>query len=260
MEKPLEQRVIILTGACGLIGRRFAGAIADAGGIVIAADLDGVKGKNICANLREQNPDRRIEFHHVDITSAESLDEMIAEVFARHGRIDGLVNNAYPRNAHYGRRLEDVTYEDFCANLGMHAGGYFLTTQRLLEPLRAHGPGGAIVNMASIYGMVAPRFQIYDGTPMTMPVEYAAIKAAVIHLTRYFAQYAKKWGIRVNCLSPGGVLDSQPESFLSAYREYAGEKGMLDPADLEGALIFLLSNGSRFVNGQNLVVDDGWSL
>lgn len=260
MERTLEQRVIILTGACGLIGRRFAGAIADAGGIVIAADLDSANGEDVCAHLRKQGVNRRIEFHHADITSAGSLDGMVADVLARHGRIDGLVNNAYPRNSHYGRRLEEVTYEDFCANLGMHAGGYFLSIQRLLEPLRACGPGGTIVNMASIYGVVAPRFQIYDGTSMTMPVEYAAIKAAVIHLTRYFAQYAKKWGIRVNCLSPGGVLDSQPESFLSAYRQYAGEKGMLDPADLEGALVFLLSNGSRYVNGQNLVVDDGWSL
>lgn len=259
LEKSLEGRVIVVTGGAGLIGQQFVSAVADAGGIAIVAELDSAHGQAICAQLTSEVPERRIEFAGVDITSAESVDSLISGVLSRHGRVDGLVNNAYPRNRQYGRRLEDVTYEDFCQNLSMHVGGYFLTSQRFLAPLRASG-GGAIVNMASIYGVIAPRFEIYDGTSMTMPVEYAAIKAAIIHLTRYFAQYAKGSGVRVNCLSPGGVQDQQPESFLQAYRSYASDKGMLSPGDLQGALLFLLGDGARFVNGQNLIVDDGWSL
>jgi NAD(P)-dependent dehydrogenase (short-subunit alcohol dehydrogenase family) len=95
---------------------------------------------------------------------------------------------------------------------------------------------------------------------MTMPVEYAAIKSAVIHLTRYLAQYPKGAGIRVNALSPGGVLGQQPASFLERYRGYASDKGMLDPGDLNGTLLFLLSEAAQYINGQNIVVDDGWSL
>jgi NAD(P)-dependent dehydrogenase (short-subunit alcohol dehydrogenase family) len=95
---------------------------------------------------------------------------------------------------------------------------------------------------------------------MTTPVEYAAIKSAVIHLTQYFAAYFKKDGIRCNSLSPGGILDRQPDSFLTAYAAHCGTKGMLDPADILGALLFLLSDASRYMTGQNLVVDDGFTL
>ena len=117
-----------------------------------------------------------------------------------------------------------------------------------------------MVNMASVYGLIAPRFELYNGTSMTMPVEYAAIKSGVIQLTRYFAQYFKADNIRVNCLSPGGILDKQPQAFLDAYGEFCGAKGMLDPDDLTGALLFLLSDASKHMTGQNLPVDDGFSL
>jgi NAD(P)-dependent dehydrogenase (short-subunit alcohol dehydrogenase family) len=119
---------------------------------------------------------------------------------------------------------------------------------------------GAIVNMSSIYGVMAPRFEIYANTPMTMPVEYAAIKSGVVHLTRYFAQYYKKSGVRVNAISPGGVEDGQAPSFLAAYAQFCGTKGMLNADDLTGGLMFLLSDNARFITGQNLVIDDGFSL
>lgn len=260
MDKILIDRVVVVTGGCGLIGSQFIRAIADAGGVAIIADIDGERAEHLRDALVAEAPARTIDFFHTDITSSDSIDAMIQQILERYERVDGLVNNAYPRNSSYGRSVENVSYEDFKDNLGMHVGGYFLTIQRFLSPFRASGRGGTIVNMGSIYGAVAPRFKVYAGTEMTMPVEYAAIKAAVLHLTRYFAQYTKGQGIRVNSLSPGGILDLQPQAFLDAYREHASDKGMLAPSDLEGALLFLLGDGSRYVNGQNLVVDDGWSL
>jgi len=256
----LKDQVVVVTGGSGYLGATFVKAVADAGGVAVIADLDEARGLAVRERLLADAPARRVEFERLDITSADSVDGAIAAILERHGRIDGLVNNAYPRNRNYGRKLEDVTYEDFYQNMGMHVAGYFLTSQRFLVPFRDSGRGGSIVNLGSIYGVVAPRFQVYEGTPMTMPVEYSAIKSAVIHLTKYFAQYTKGQNIRVNCLSPGGVLDAQPEAFLAAYRSFASDKGMLSPGDLEGALLFLLSDASRYVNGQNLVVDDGWSL
>ena len=95
---------------------------------------------------------------------------------------------------------------------------------------------------------------------MTMPVEYAAIKSSVLHLTRYFAQYYKTSGIRVNALSPGGILDQQHQSFINRYKALCGVKGMLDAGDISGSLLFLLSDASRHMTGQNLVIDDGFSL
>ncbi len=100
----------------------------------------------------------------------------------------------------------------------------------------------------------------YDNTPMTMPVEYAAIKSGLIHLTKYMAKYFKGMNIKVNALSPGGILDKQPESFLEKYKEKCLNKGMLENSDLKGTLVYLLSDMSKYVNGQNIVVDDGFSL
>ena len=96
------------------------------------------------------------------------------------------MNSAYPRNANYGRKFEDVTYEDFCENIDMGIGGCFLLSQQLVHIFKKQRYGN-IINIASIYGVIPPRFEIYEGTEMTMPIEYAAIKAAIIHLTKYFA-------------------------------------------------------------------------
>jgi len=119
---------------------------------------------------------------------------------------------------------------------------------------------GNIINIASIYGVIAPKFEIYKNTDMEMPIEYAAIKSGMLHLTKYFAKYFKGKNIRVNAISPGGILDNQPESFLKMYNNECISKGMLDASDLTGALIFLLSDMSTYVNGQNIIVDDGFSL
>jgi NAD(P)-dependent dehydrogenase (short-subunit alcohol dehydrogenase family) len=143
--------------------------------------------------------------------------------------------------------------------VGVHLGGYFLMSQQFGSYFKNQGHGN-IINMASIYGVIAPRFEIYDDTSMTMPVEYAAIKSSIIHLTKYLAKHYKGCNVRVNCISPGGILDKQPEPFLAKYGEYALSKGMLDPNDISGTLLYLLSDLSSFVNGQNIVVDDGWSL
>lgn len=254
----LDGRVVVVTGGAGLLGRTFVEAIARSGGIAIVADIDLSAAQHVAARIEAAFPGR-VAAASLDITERVSIQALLAELRSTYGRIDALVNNAYPRNRQYGRRLEDVTYEDFCDNVGRHLGGYFLVAQQFALEFRATG-GGTIVNMASVYGVVAPRFGIYAGTPMTMPVEYAAIKSAVLHLTRYFAQYFKGDNVRVNAISPGGILDAQPEAFLDGYRAFAATKGMLDPADIEGALLFLLGDASRFVNGQNIVVDDGWSL
>jgi NAD(P)-dependent dehydrogenase (short-subunit alcohol dehydrogenase family) len=252
----IKDQIVVITGGAGRIGSEFARAVAAAGAVAVIADANEAAGQalaeEICAlGLAESYP--------LDITSKESAQELIGKLDERHGRIDALVNNAYPRNSRYGRRFEEVSYQDFCDNMGMHVGGYFLMAQQFGAYFQGQGRGN-IVNMASIYGVIAPRFEIYQGTAMTMPVEYAAIKAAVIHLTKYLAKHYKGAGIRVNCLSPGGILDRQPESFLESYAEHALSKGMLDPQDISGTLLYLLSDLSAYLNGQNIVVDDGWSL
>lgn len=255
----IKDQVVVVTGGAGLIGRAFVRCIVQNGGVAIVADVNRQAAERFLGELKAAHPEARAEFAEVDITSAASLASAISVLHDKHGRIDALVNNAYPRNRNYGRKFEEVAYEDFCDNVSTHLGGYFLAAQQFAAYFRKQGHG-AIVNMASIYGVVAPRFQVYAGTKMTMPVEYAAIKSAIIHLTRYLAQYLKGSNIRVNCISPGGILDGQPAEFLARYNGSAATKGMLEPHDLQGTLLYLLSDMSRYVNGQNIVVDDGWTL
>src|SRR6185436_19317897 len=135
------------------------------------------------------------------------------------------------------------------------ASGRIFSRQPAIHRLFPRPGHGNIVNIASVYGFLAPRFEIYDGTPMTMPVEYAVIKAGVLQLTRYLASYLAGQNIRVNAISPGGIEDGQPAAFQQAYRAFCLNKGMLASKDVCGALLFLLSDLSAFVYGQNLVVD-----
>lgn len=253
----LDGKVVVVTGGAGAIGRAFVHAISKAGGRAIVADIDVAAAERVARDAAA-GAELAPEAAALDITSKESIVALLDGLQARHGRVDAVVNNAYPRNRNYGRRMEDVTYQDFCENTNSHLGGYFLVMQQFGRFFR--GRGGSIVNMSSIYGVMAPRFEVYAGTPMTMPVEYAAIKSAVVHLTRYFAQYLKSDGVRVNCISPGGILGNQPQAFLDRYNAHCGGKGMLEPGDVSGSLLFLLSDASRHVTGQNIVVDDGFSL
>jgi NAD(P)-dependent dehydrogenase (short-subunit alcohol dehydrogenase family) len=254
----LTNKIVVITGGAGFIGRQFSAAVAEHGGTVVVADIDIDAATRVAEEISARHSGKA-EAAMLDITSQVSVKALIAQLQDRHGHVDAVVNNAYPRNRNYGRKLEQVAYEDFCENVGLHLGGYFLVAQQFGMYFREHG-GGNIINMSSIYGVMAPRFEVYEGTPMTMPVEYAAIKSAVIQLTRYFAQYFKGDGIRVNCMSPGGILDRQPEAFLQKYDSYCNGKGMLDPKDINGSLLFLLSDASKYITGQNLIVDDGYSL
>ena len=253
----LNEKIVVVTGGAGLLGSSFCLEIAKQGGLAIVADLDLAAAEQMAEEIKETGG--MAEAATLDITDTASVDNLIAALHARHGRIDAVVNNAYPRNKNWGRKLEDVTYADFCENVSLHLGGYFLVAQKFALYFRTHG-GGNIVNMASVYGVIAPRLEIYADTSMTMPAEYAAIKSAIIQLTCYFAQYFKASGVRCNALSPGGILDRQPEAFLKKYNSHCGVKGMLDAQDIVGTLVYLLSDASRYVTGQNLIVDDGFCL
>jgi len=254
----LNNKIIVVTGGAGFLGRAFVRAIVDQRGTAVVADIDGKASKSVAEEVTLNYPGQVIAAT-LDITDKDSVCTLITKINEKYGRIDAVVNNAYPRNKNYGRKIEDVTYFDFCENASLHLGGYFLIAQQFALFFKAQG-GGNIVNMSSIYGSIAPRFEVYAGTAMTMPVEYAVIKSAVEHMTRYFARYFKGDHIRVNSLSPGGILNEQPDVFLQAYNAHCNEKGMLNPIDIVGALVYLLSDGSKYMTGQNIIVDDGFTL
>ncbi|MCO4781865.1 MAG: SDR family oxidoreductase [Candidatus Cloacimonetes bacterium] len=255
----LTDKVIVLAGACGLIGKAISEHILQSGGTLVLADINNEGLQEFSKVLALKFGEERLASFVLDINSDLSLKTCIADVCTKFKKIDAFVNCSYPRNENYGRKFFDVEYDDFCKNLNLNLGGYFLSSQKFLEFFLDQGHGN-IINFSSIYGVVAPKFEIYSGTPMTVPVEYAAIKSALIHLTAYMAKMAKSKKVRVNCISPGGILDGQASSFLNNYGAECIQKGMLDPQDIQGTVLFLLSDMSKYINGQNIIVDDGFVL
>ena len=255
MSDLVKDKIVVVTGGAGLLGKTFCQEIANNGGVAVVAEYDIAIAQKLCTSLQNDN----IVPAQINITDKDSIIALINNISQKYGKIDALVNSAYPRNKNYGKHFFEVTYDDFCENIGMNLGGYFLTSQFFAKYFYEQGYGN-IINLASIYGVIAPRFENYDNTPMTMPLEYAAIKSGLIHLSKYMAKYFKGKNIRVNTISLGGIEDKQPEAFLKAYKEFCLNKGMLNPNDIAGTLIYLLSDLSKFVNGQNIVVDDGFTL
>ena len=256
----LNGLIVVVTGGAGLIGRSFVESIVKNRGVAIMADIDLDSALAVKNRLVENVNGAKIECLKLDITSKESLLNLIEEVHKKYGHIDALVNNAYPRTNMWGKKnFLEVEYEDFCANMNMQMGGYLLTSQQFAKYFKKQGHGN-IVSISSIQGVYAPKFDTYEGTSMDSPIEYSIIKAGVCHMTRYMAKYLANTGIRANAIAPGGILDKQPQSFLDKYKKYCTSKGMLNPEDLCGTLIFLLSEASLYINGQILVVDDGWGL
>ena len=200
-QSDLKNKLVVITGGAGLIGRGFVKAVVENGGTAIIADLDEISGNKVKDEISKELGTDKIEFIKVDITSKESIQGMIDAILNKHKVIDALVNNAYPRNKNYGRKFEDVTYEDFCENLNLHLGGYFLMSQEISRVM-VNQKRGVIVNIASIYGFMAPRFELYENASFTSPVEYSAIKGGLLSLTKYLASYLGKHDIQGECHIP----------------------------------------------------------
>jgi len=256
----LRNKVCIITGGAGLLGREFSEECAKRNAIVVIADVDSVKGEKTAKEIKENTKNNNVFFQNCNIVSQKDIQELIDFLIKKFGKIDVLVNNAYPKNKNYGKRFEKVSYEDFCDNVNLHLGGYFLMAQQISEVMKKQKFGN-IINIASIYGFMAPRFEIYKGTGMTMPVEYSLIKSGIINLTKYLASYLGKYNIRVNSISPGGIFTNQPKIFVEKYtnRVVLGKR-MANADDLAGTLVYLLSDASKYITGQNIIVDGGWSL
>src|SRR3989338_3120327 len=236
-EYSLVDKVVIITGGAGLIGKEFVRIVVKNGGTAIIADVDENASVKVVNEISKEFNTKNVKFIKTDITSKKSILTAIRHIGKEYGKIDALVNNAYPRNKNFGRKFENVSYEDFCENLNLHLGGYFLMIKEVFKVMKRQKFGN-IINMASMYGFAAPRFEIYKGTKMTTPVEYSAIKGAIINLTKYLASYMGKHNIRVNSISPGGVFANQPKNFVENYtKKVVLGKRMANARDVAGALL-----------------------
>ncbi len=252
----LDDKIVLIFGGSGLIGKSVVSDSLENGATVIVAGRTDIK--LIDSALYEKFPDNLLGYT-VDIHDPASIDTLFLKISDNIGKVDAIVNCTFPRNKKFGAKLEDIEYESFCKNVELHLGSAFLICQKAVDYFSRNG-GGNIINFSSVYGIMAPKFEIYENTFMTKEVEYIVCKAAIVHLTKYLAQYVKGKNIRVNCISPGGIVDSQPESFVDAYNSNCLNKGMLDSVDISGTVRYLLSDLSLHVNGQNIIIDDGFSL
>lgn len=207
-----------VAGGCGLIGKAIVNGFREVGAETFSVDL---------------LPEAEIMRDMSDL-------DAVGHFFDEYKDIDVWVNAAYP------------------PNFWDHLSCFLFSTTKAAENMERRGKGGgAIVNLSSIYGVVAPDYRAYCGTDMTIPTEYAGVKAGIIAMSRCLATKYARDGIRVNCVSPGGIFDKQPTPFFYNYIKRVPMNRMGHPKDIVGAVVFLASDEAGYITGQNLIVDGG---
>ena len=245
MKNRLEKKIIIITGGNGLLGSAIIEKLIVDGAFVINLDINHKTNESL-SNIE------------CDITNQESVNNSLNLIINKYEKIDGLVNNAYPRTQDWGNKFEDIKLDSWKKNIDWQLNSYFYMSQQVAGQM-AKQKSGSIINIASIYGVIGPDFTVYDGTNMTMPAGYAAIKGGLINLTRYMASYFGPHKVRVNTVSPGGIFDNQNISFVENYEKKVPLRRMGLPEDITPSVSFLLSDESKYITGQNLIVDGGWT-
>jgi len=241
----LKDKIIIVTGGNGLLGREILSKITREGAISINIDINHETTEDLT----------KIK---CDITNTQSVNDSIKLIIQKYKKIDGLVNNAYPRTSDWGNKFEDINYQSWQKNVDYQLNSYFYFTQQVAKHM-SDKKNGSIINMASVYGIVGPDFTVYDDTTMTMPAAYSAIKGGIVNLSRYLASYLGPLNIRVNTISPGGIFDNQNPVFVENYNKKVPMRRMGIPEDISPAIVFLLSNDSKYITGQNIAIDGGWT-
>jgi gluconate 5-dehydrogenase len=253
----LEGRVAIVTGGAGLLGSAMSEALSEAGAHVVVAsrNLDNCRAmaKRLSANGPEASALR------VDVGDKASIEAMITGTVERFGQLDILVNNAYSGKL---GPVETMSIEDFEQSLRHGVTAYFLCFQAALPHLR-QSDGASVINIASMYGMIAPDQGIYGDTGYNSPINYSAVKGAVLQMNRFMATYCAKDGIRVNAISPGPFPRKEAQEKLPEFMQALSRKNPMnrigEPWELKGSIVFLASRASSYMTGQNIVVDGGWT-
>jgi len=246
MMSNLKNKIIVVTGGSGLLGTAMINDLK----------LKGATALNFEVN---QLDDLNEGIIGCDVTNEISVKRALDLIIDKFGRIDGWVNNAYPRTADWGNKFEEVSLKSWQKNVDFQLNSVFLCAQKVLEIMK-NQKRGAMVNMASIYGILGPDFSVYKGTAMTMPAAYSAIKGGVVNFTRYLASYYAAYGVRVNCVSPGGIFNNQNDVFVKQYENKVPMGRLGKPKEVAGPVSFLLSDESSYITGHNLMVDGGWAV
>lgn len=265
----LTGRVAVVTGGDGLLGAEFCRTLAEAGASVAVVDLNAASSNGTADALTKNG------YHALavptDITQPDSVNAMVEKVLAEFGRLDILVNSAAldpkfdPDAAKKGiapGAFEDYPLDQWNAALNVNLTGMFLVTQACVKPMLEQRKKGSIINICSTYGLNGPDQRIYvrDGQRVAFkPVYYTVTKAGVMGFTKYLAAYYAGTEIRVNALTPGGVFNNHEDYFVKNYSARTILGRMANKDEMNGALLFLASDASSYMTGNNVVVDGGWT-
>ncbi|WP_136067201.1 SDR family oxidoreductase [Modicisalibacter radicis] len=262
----LEGKVAIVTGGLGILGQHFCRALAEFGANVAIADLDGKIAGELARRIAEEY---RVDCIGLDcdVSSETSVEALVERTVAHFGRVDILHNNAASKSDDlqaFFAAAEDYALEEWRKIMAVNLDGVFMVSRAVGRQMIAQGGGGSIIHTGSIYGQLGCDPSIYEGSEylgvaINTPPVYAASKAGVAGLARYLATLWAGHGIRVNTLIPGGVESGQNAEFQRRYAARVPMKRMGRPEELAGALIYLASDASRYVTGQEVNVDGGLS-
>ncbi len=253
----LKGKVVIITGGMGLIGRAFAEACCQYGGIAVIADREGAGSEEHAAELSRKYG-KEMTGITIDVAKREDVENLKNTALEKYGRIDGLINCHQNKTAKFFAKFEEYTDKDWDAVVETNLKGTFLTCQ-IIGGYMAEKGNGSIINMPSTYSVVAPNHNLYRGTSLGSPAAYSASKGGVMALSQYLSTYWAKNGVRVNQITPHGVWNNHEERFEKNFSEMSPLMRMSYNHEVAGAAVFLLSDASSYVTGHNLVVDGGWT-
>lgn len=253
----LKDKVVLLTGGYGHLGKAIAESLLYHNATLYVLGREEAKFKT--AFLETSVDKSKLHFVSCDITLSENISAAFQQVFDREGKIDVLINNAFYSK---GQSPENMTDEDWNYGIDGTLSSVFRSIKAIL-PFYKKAQQGKIINVSSMYGIVAPQFEIYDDFPQFLnPPHYGAAKAGVIQLTKYYASYLGQFGVQINSVTPGPFPSDavqQSTGFVSALESKTSLNRIGKPEDLAGSFVFLASDASNFITGQNIVVDGGWT-
>lgn len=247
----LRNKIILVTGGAGLYGASIVEGLAEAGGTVIIASRNIEKIKATAQKFRESGLD--VHAMQMDQGNHESILILKSEIEKQFGKLNVFVNNAVSRPM---KTYEDPI-ENFAESMRINATGAVDILREMADLIEKSG-GGSIINIASMMGMFGPDLSNYEGTDMGWPpLDYFFHRAGIINLTRYLARIFADKSIRVNCVSPGGLFNHQPQRFLENYCKKVPVGRMANHDDIKGLMVLLASDAGAYINGENILMDGG---